>query len=120
WREHHPQLVESAAQRALAQLWERDAQESSFEKAMAPYAKDPFKGALERRVTSSEGSLDLAFEATRGALSARGLEPTDVDLVMVASLRPDTHAVGDAAFLVRRGEFRCPAINFETACSSSV
>lgn len=120
WRERYPALVESAAERALARLWKRDSVESAFERAMAPYVEDPFKGALERRVVGSEGSLDLAWEAARGALSARGVGPEDVDLVMVAAMRPDTHAVGDAAFLVRRGEFRCPAINFETACSSSV
>ncbi len=120
WSEHHPGLVASAEERSLARLWHRDQSESAFERAMAPYAKDPFKGALERRVVGDETAVDLAAKALRRALDARGIGPDALDLVIVASMRPDTIAVGDAAFLARRMELRCPAINLETACSGSV
>ena len=120
WTEHHPEMVQGARERALERLWHRDEVHSAFERAMEPYATDPFKGALERRVVTTESSVDLAVEAARKSLDAAGLDPADIDLVIVSTMRPDTIAVGDAAFLARRMGFTCPAINLETACSSSV
>lgn len=121
WREHHPDLVRSASEHALARLWAREQATSAFERAMAPYADDPFKGARERRVLApDETALDLEAAAVKDVLAAAGRGLDEVDLAIVASMRPDTIAVGDAAWLVRRLGLRCPAVNLETACSSSV
>lgn len=121
WEEHYPDLVRSASEQSLAKLWAREQTRSAFERAMAPYASDPFKGSKERRVLAEgETAVDLEAWAATEALAAAHYEPDDVDLVLVASMRPDTIAVGDAAFLVRRMGLRCPAVNLETACSSSV
>lgn len=124
WHEHHPDLVQTASEQALAKLWSRQGGadgESLFERAMAPYASDPFKGARERRVLGpGEGALDLEADALAKVLAASGYEPGDIDLVIVSAMRPDALIVGDAAYLVQRAGLRCPAINLETACSSSV
>ena len=121
WREHHPDLVRSASEHALDKLWAREDAISTFERAMAPYAQDPFKGARERRILApDETALDIEAAAVSGVLDAAGLDPRDLDLVLVSSMRPDTIAVGDAAWLTRRLDLRCPAVNLETACSSSV
>lgn len=120
WTEHHPEMVQGAMDRALERLWRRDEVRSEFERAMEAFAKDPFKGALERRVVTIESSVDLAVRAAEKSLTAAELTPSDIDLVIVSTMRPDTIAVGDAAFLAARMGFTCPAINLETACSSSV
>jgi 3-oxoacyl-[acyl-carrier-protein] synthase III len=121
WREHHQDLVRSASEHALEKLWGRESAKSTFERAMMPYARDPFKGARERRVLGpEETALDLEATAVVDVLAAAGLDHGDLDLVIVSSLRPDTFAVGNAAWLAHRLGLKCPAINLETACSSSV
>ncbi len=121
WRQHHPDMVRDAEQHALARLWATDGTGSVFERAMAPYGADPFKGSLERRVELSEtASVDLHVQAVEALVEAwsGGLE--DFDFAIVASMRPDTIAVGDASWLARRLDLGCPAINLETACASAV
>ncbi len=121
WRTHHPQMVLDAEQHALAQLWATEGKGSLFERAMAPYAADPFKGGSERRVALSEtASVDLHVMAIEPLVQAwsGGLE--DFDFAILSSMRPDTIAVGDAAWVGRRLGLACPAINVETACSSAV
>lgn len=114
-------MVADAEQHALARLWASEDTGSLFERAMAPYAADPFKGSLERRVElSATASVDLHAQAV-GALVqswSGGLE--DFDFAIVSSMRPDTIAVGDASWLARKLDLDCPAINVETACSSAV
>ncbi|MBV1857858.1 MAG: ketoacyl-ACP synthase III family protein [Nannocystaceae bacterium] len=121
WRELHPDMVADAEQHALARLWATDGNETLFERAMAPYATDPFKGGVERRVELSEtASVDLHIKAVQALVQAwsGGLE--DIDFAIVSSMRPDTIAAGDASWLARRLDLACPAINVETACSSAV
>ncbi len=121
WHRVHPELVRTAADRALAHLWRDEGGTTRFERTMRPYLADPFKGACERRVLApGETSLELEERAVRRVLDGARLTVSDLDLVLVASLRPDTHAVGNAAFLARRLELRCPAVSMETACSGSV
>ena len=121
WREHYPDLVRSAQEHALARLWARDEVVSTFERAMAPYASDPFKGSRERRVLADgQTAIDLEVDAVDKLVAAWSGSLRDVDLLVVASMRPDSIAVGDAAWLARRIGLSCPAINLETACSSSL
>lgn len=122
WRRHHPQMVEKAERSSLARLWAQDGPPTDpFDVAMAAYADDPFKGSVERRVLSDgESSLSLELDAARQALSAARLDATDIDLIIVSSFRPDTVGVGNAAFLARELGVKIPAVNLETACSSSV
>jgi len=121
WREHHPDLVASASERALSKLWAEPEAQSKFARAMAPYASDPFKGASERRVlVGDEGALELEAAAVGHVMAAWDGDASQVDLLIVAAMRPDSIAVGDAAWLAKRLGLACPAINLETACSSSV
>lgn len=123
WEQHHPDLVRDARAATLARVWApTDAREpSAYDRAFAPYERDPFRGVVERRVLADgEGAVDLEARALSAALSAAGLEPDALDLVLLAALRPDTHVVGDGAFLARRMGLRVPVIGFETACSSAL
>lgn len=121
WREHHPQMVEAAQEHALAQLWAPQGEPSRFDEAMRPYAADPFRGARERRVLApGQTAVELEAQAVRDALWAFGGGVGDIDMMIVCSMRPDTIAVGDAAWLARHIGMRCPAINLETACASSI
>ena len=57
-------------------------------------------GIKERRYTEDGvGASDLAFEASKHALARAGLEPKDLDLIILATLSPDRTGLG----LVKRG-----------------
>ncbi len=121
WESQHPEMVEAAAEHALAKLWAPTSEQSTFDRAMAPYARDPFKGAKTRRVAlSPDASVELHARAVESLLEAWTGTLSDLDFAIISSMRPDTVAVGDAAWLGRRIGLRCPAINVETACASAV
>jgi len=46
-------------------------------------------GISERRIMKDGASSDMAAEAVKGLLAKKGLEPTDIDLVIVATVTPD-------------------------------
>ena len=46
-------------------------------------------GISERRIMKDGASSDMAAEAVKGLLVKKGLEPTDIDLVIVATVTPD-------------------------------
>lgn len=121
WEDHHPESVRHAREATLAKVWADFGELSIYDRAIAPYLSDPFRGTIERRVMSEGMSAQqLEVAAARAALDAAGLGVDDLDLVMIASLRPDSHVVGDAAFVARELGLRAPAIDFETACSSAL
>ncbi len=121
WREHHPILVAQAEQSTLAKIWTGSNDADPFQRTMAPFLDDPFRGSVERRVLApGERALHLEERAARRAIEAAGMGPQDVDLMIVASFRADQVGVGNAAFLARALDLRAPAWNLETACSSSV
>ncbi|MFO7567204.1 MAG: 3-oxoacyl-[acyl-carrier-protein] synthase III C-terminal domain-containing protein [Enhygromyxa sp.] len=123
WDEHYPQLVANAREATLAKVWAdfENGRASAYDRAIAQYLGDPFRGTVERRVMSpgmSAQQLELA--AARAALAAGDIDPASVDLILLAALRPDSLVVGDAAFVVRELGLRAPAISFESACSSAL
>ncbi|MCU0621704.1 MAG: ketoacyl-ACP synthase III, partial [Gemmatimonadales bacterium] len=62
-------------------------------------------GIGERRWASpGETGVDLALAATRRALDAAGLAPTDLDAIILATSSPDHFAPGNGVFLQRRLE----------------
>jgi 3-oxoacyl-[acyl-carrier-protein] synthase-3 len=57
-------------------------------------------GIRERRIAEPEQALsDVALPACRRALESAGLEPTDIDLVIVATVTPDMFFPASAAIL---------------------
>lgn len=123
WYAHHPELVASAEQRSLARVWARReaAEPNIFDEEMEPFLSDPFRGAVERRVLEDgETGLSLERLAARRALEAARWAPGEVDLVLVSSFLPDQPGPGNAAYLVRDLGLRCPGINLESACSSTL
>jgi 3-oxoacyl-[acyl-carrier-protein] synthase-3 len=124
WRQHHPQLVAQEEKKTLARLWKSNAQTQSldaFERAMAPYLSDPFRGARERRVLApGQTARSIELDAARRALDAAGLEPKDVDLLISCAFLPDQVGVGNATWLARDLGLSCQAWNLETTCSSAL
>jgi 3-oxoacyl-[acyl-carrier-protein] synthase-3 len=123
WDEHYPELVRNAREATLARLWANfeDGQASAYDRTIAKYLADPFRGTVERRVMSpGMTAQQMQLAAARAALEAGDIDPASVDLILLAALRPDSLIVGDAAFLVRELGVRAPAISFETACSSAL
>jgi 3-oxoacyl-[acyl-carrier-protein] synthase-3 len=124
WREHHPQLVAQEEKKTLARLWKSNAQTKeldAFERAMAPYLSDPFRGARERRVLApGQTARSLELDAARRALDAAGLRAGDVDLLIACSFLPDQVGVGNATYLARDLGLGCAAHNLETTCSSAL
>ena len=123
WHQHHPELVASASDRTLARVWARReaAARNLFDEEMEPYLEDPFRGAVERRILAEgETSLSLELTAARRALAAARWTPGEVDLLLITSFIPDQAGPGNAAYLVRDLGLRCPGINIESACSSTL
>jgi 3-oxoacyl-[acyl-carrier-protein] synthase-3 len=123
WSEHHPELVAKAEQNSLAKVWARRTADTPnlFDEAMEPYLTDPFRGAVERRILGDhESGLTMELDAARRALAAAHWSPNEVDLVLVSSFLPDQFGPGNAAYVVRDLGLRCPGINLESACSSTL
>ena len=123
WRSRHPQLVREAENRLW--MWKKPMEwtegSEAFNREMARYAGDPFRGARERRYLPAGGTaLSLETAAAREALDVAGLGPEDVDLLICSSFLPDAAGVGGAAFLARELGLRGAAWNLESACSSAL
>lgn len=60
-------------------------------------------GIKERRYAADGVNCsDLATEATKKALEAAGLEPQDLDMILLATLSPDLHFPGSGVYLQRK------------------
>lgn len=123
WERRYPKLVANAREATLARVWadHHEPSRSIYDACIDRYLTDPFRGTVERRWMGPDDSAQqLELRAAEAALAAGGYGPGDIDLVLVNSLRPDSHVVGDAAYLMCQLGIRAPAINFETACSSAM
>jgi 3-oxoacyl-[acyl-carrier-protein] synthase-3 len=79
-------------------------------------------GMRERRIAApSEATSDLCVAAARRAIEDAGVAPTDVDLVLVATVTPD-HLVPSTSCLVqhRLGLVNAAAFDLNAACSGFV
>ncbi|MGE8320110.1 MAG: beta-ketoacyl-ACP synthase III [Comamonas sp.] len=66
-------------------------------------------------------SSDLALEASKNALQAAGLQPTDIDLIIVATSTPDMVFPSSACILQNKlGANGCPAFDVQAVCSGFV
>lgn len=79
-------------------------------------------GILERHIAdSTEATSDLAVNAARAALAKAGLDPVDIDLIIVATVTPDS-AFPATACLVQAalGATRAAAFDLSAACSGFI
>ena len=123
WRLKHPLVVSDAENRIW--MWKKpvDWSEGSeaFNREMAPYVRDPFRGARHRRFLPPGGTaLSLETAAARDALDAADLRPEDIDLLICTSFLPDSTGIGGATFLAQELGLACGAWNLESACSSAL
>jgi 3-oxoacyl-[acyl-carrier-protein] synthase-3 len=79
-------------------------------------------GIRERRIAApDEATSDLALQASREALAAAGVEPEQVDLIIVGTATPDMLFPATACVLQDRlGARRAGAFDLSAACSSWV
>lgn len=79
-------------------------------------------GIRERRIAApGEAASDLAAKAGREALEAAGVEPGEVDLVIVATTTPDMLFPATACLVQDRlGAKRAAAFDLEAACSGFI
>lgn len=79
-------------------------------------------GIRERRIAApGEAASDLAAKAGREALEAAGVEPGEVDLVIVATTTPDMLFPATACLIQDRlGAGRAAAFDLEAACSGFI
>lgn len=76
-------------------------------------------GIRERRVVGEDtATSDLATVAARRALDDAGLEPSDIDMIIVATVTPDMNFPSTACLVQSNlGADHCPAFDLEAACS---
>ena len=79
-------------------------------------------GIRQRHIADeSQSSSDLAFEASKHALEAAGLQPTDIDLIVVATSTPDFIFPSTACLLqAKLGVAGSAAFDVQAVCSGFV
>ena len=80
-------------------------------------------GIRERRVAAEgEASSDMAAAAARQALDAAGIQATDLDLIIVATVTPDRPLPATAVFVQHKIGARndCPAFDIAAACAGFI
>ena len=78
---------------------------------------------IRQRHIAAEGQTtgDLAFEAATRALAAAGVEPREIDLLVLGTTTPDIIFPSTACLLQHRlGANGCPAFDVNAACSGFV
>lgn len=81
-------------------------------------------GIEQRRYVPNDSSTDcsdLASHACRRAIEDAGLQASDIDCIVLATLSPDQHFPGTAVFLQHKlgisGESGCPCFDIRQQCS---
>ncbi len=80
-------------------------------------------GIRERRIAApEEASSDMAAEAARRAIEAAGIQPTDLDLIIVATVTPDKPLPATAVYVQQKIGARsdCPAFDIAAACAGFI
>jgi 3-oxoacyl-[acyl-carrier-protein] synthase III len=79
-------------------------------------------GISERRIApEEEATSDLALRASQSALEAAGLDPSDLDMILVATITPDMLFPSTACVLQDRlGARRAGALDISAACSGFI
>lgn len=70
-----------------------------------------------RRAADHEATSDLAYHAARRCLDQAGVSPSDVDLIIVGTMTPDTLTPSTACHLQRRLGATAAAFDINAACA---
>ncbi len=92
-----------------------------FAEAMATCRDDPFEGARQRHVIADElHAFDLEVAAGRDALARTGIDPGDVDVLLVGSSVPDAIMSTNAVQVHRLLGLRADTLSLQTegACNA--
>ncbi len=78
-------------------------------------------GIKKRHIVEGETTCDLAEQAARKAIAAAGIEPSDIDLVIVATTTPDRIFPSTACLLQARLDIHgSPAFDVQAVCTGFV
>jgi 3-oxoacyl-[acyl-carrier-protein] synthase III len=95
--------------------------EELFQRHAAPYDRDPFKGAVERRVApAATPSVEGDTRAVRSALEDAGVAPADVSLILSSAVVPDRVCPPNATAIQHlSGCVNAAALGVEAYCASA-
>lgn len=74
-------------------------------------------GIGERRIATTETLADLATTAARGALADAGIDASEIDYLLVATLAGDTRTPALACHIAERLGMTCAAADVNAACT---
>ena len=78
-------------------------------------------GIRERRISTKEGTSDLAAEAARRALEAAGVKPEELDLIILGTSSPDcNYPSGACEVQAKIGAVNAAAFDISAACSGFI
>ncbi len=84
-------------------------------------------GIKERHYVSNDGkqsTSDLAVEAAKKAIADAGLQPTDIDCIILGTLSPDFHFPGTGVIVQKKlgiaDKTSCPCFDIRQQCSAFV
>jgi 3-oxoacyl-[acyl-carrier-protein] synthase-3 len=75
-------------------------------------------GILERRhALPHQATSDLCHEAAKKCIEQAGVNPKDIDLLLLATFTPDMDFPATACLVQDRLQLNCPAFDIEAACA---
>ena len=78
-------------------------------------------GIHERRISTTEGTRELALKAARNALAAAETEPEELDIIVLGTSSPDYHYPSDACYVQGElGAENAVAFDISAACSGFI
>lgn len=78
-------------------------------------------GIKERRISTGETTSDLAFEAAKRALDQARLDAEELDLIICATISPDSFMPSVACMVQERlGAYRAAAFDLTAACTGLI
>lgn len=78
-------------------------------------------GILERRIApEDQATSDLAYQAGLNCLKSAGVSPSEVDLIMIATMTPDHFAPSTSCIVQNRLGCTAPAFDLNAACSGFI
>jgi 3-oxoacyl-[acyl-carrier-protein] synthase III len=78
-------------------------------------------GIKERRISSGEDTSHLAAKAAQKALEDAGIDPMELDLIIVATITPDMHTPSTACIVQKNlGAMKASAFDLNAACSGFI